>query len=204
MSSLSVLSCKLLFKLAITSHCELYSFFPLVCYTIFDFEDHDLSNWTLNGTAFSNQPTYGDNPSERFKKEEKGRNEPSNHQGHWWIGTFENRSSSSHPAGEIQDDKPQGSMTSPSFLIDANFLTFLIGAGCQNFKTRAELIVDGGLIFKTKAEKGSTDCIETMYEKSWNVSRFTGNRAQLRLIDHSSEGWGHINFDHLQACHKLR
>ena len=204
MSSLSVLSCKLLFKLAVTSHCELYSFFPLVCYTIFDFEDHDLSNWTLNGTAFSNQPTYGDNPSERFKKEEKGRNEPSNHQGHWWIGTFENRSSSSHPAGEIQDDKPQGSMTSPSFLIDANFLTFLIGAGCQNFKTRAELIVDGGLIFKTKAEKGSTDCIETMYEKSWNVSRFTGNRAQLRLIDHSSEGWGHINFDHLQACHKLR
>ena len=203
MTSLSVLSCKLLFKLAITSHCELYSFFPLVCYTIFDFEDHDLSNWTLNGTAFSNQPTYGDNPSERFKKEEKGRNEPSNHQGHWWIGTFENRSSSSHPAGEIQDDKPQGSMTSPSFLIDANFLTFLIGAGCQNFKTRAELIVDGGLIFKTKAEKGSTDCIETMYEKNWNVSRFTGNRAQLRLIDHSSGHWGHINFDHLQACHKL-
>ena len=202
MSSLSVLSCKLLFKLAITSHCELYSFFPLVCYTIFDFEDHDLSNWTLNGTAFSNQPTYGDNPSERLKKD-TNRKEPSKHQGHWWIGTYENRSSPSHPAGEKQDDEPQGSMTSPTFLIDANFLTFLIGAGCQNFETRAELIVDGGLIFKTKAEKRSTNCIETMYEKSWNVSRFTGNRAQLRLIDHSSEGWGHINFDHLQACHKL-
>ena len=74
-------------------------------------------------------------------------------------------------------------MTSPGFLIETNFLTFLIGAGCQNFETRAELIVDGGLIFNTKAEKGSTDCIETMYEKSWNVSGFTGSRAQLRLID---------------------
>ena len=200
MTSLRVISCKL-FKLAIILHCELYPLFPLVCYTIFDFEDHDLSNWTLNGTAFNNQPTYGDNPSVRLKG--KGRDEPSNHRGDWWIGIFENRPSSSQPAGEMQDDDPQGSMTSPSFLIDTNFLTFLIGAGCQNFETRAELIVDGDVIFKTKAEKGSNDCIETMYEKSWNVSGFTGSQAQLRLIDHFSGHWGHINFDHLQACHKL-
>ena len=198
MTSLRVFSCKLLFKIAIILHCELYPLFPLVCYTIFDFEDHDLSNWTLSGTAFNNQPTYGDNPSKRLH-----RIEPSNHRGDWWIGTYENRPSSSHPAGEIQDDDPQGSMTSPSFLIDTNFLTFLIGAGCQNFETRAELIVDGDVVFKTNAERHHDLCIETMYEKSWNVSRFTGNRAQLRLIDHSSEGWGHINFDHLQACHKL-
>ena len=202
MTSLRVISCKLSFKFAIILHCELYPLFPLVCYTIFDFEDHDLSNWTLSGTAFNNQPTYGDNPSERLKV--KGRNEPSNHRGDWWIGIFENRSSCSHPAGEIQGDQPQGNMTSPSFLIDTNFLRFLIGAGCKDVgKVRAELIVNGDVIFETKAEKGSTDCIETMYEKSWNVSGFTGSRAQLRLIDHSSEGWGHINFDHLQACHKL-
>ena len=204
MTSLRVFSCKLLFKIAIILHCELYPLFPLVCYTIFDFEDHDLSNWTLSGTAFNNQPTYGDNPSERFKKEGKGRNEPSNHRGDWWIGTVENRSSSSHPAGEIQGDQPQGNMTSPSFLIDTNFLRFLIGAGCKDVgKVRAELIVNGDVIFETRAEEVSANCIETMSDKSWNVSGFTGSRAQLRLIDHSSEGWGHINFDHLQACHKL-
>ena len=203
MTSLSVLSCKLLFKLAITSHCELYPLFPLVCYTLFDFEDHDLSNWALSGTAFINQPTYGDNPSERFK-ESTTRKEPSNHQGHWWIGTYENRSSSSDPAGKEQGDKPQGNMTSPSFLIDTNFLRFLIGAGCKDVrKVRAELIVNGNVIFETRAEEVSANCIETMSDKSWNVSRFTGSRAQLRLIDRAKDGWGHINFDHLQACHKL-
>ena len=192
-----------MFKLAIILHCELYPLFPLVRYTIFDFEDHDLSNWTLNGTAFSNQPTYGDNPSERFKGET--RNEPSKHEGDWWIGTFENRPSSSDPAGKEQGDQPQGSMTSPSFLIDTNFLTFLIGAGCQNFKTRAELIVDGDVVFRTNAKRHhhAKRCMETMCEKKWNVSGFTGNQAQLRLIDYSSGHWGHINFDHLQACHKL-
>ena len=178
--------------------------FPLVCHTIFDFEDHDLSNWTLTGTAFNNQPTYGDNPSKRFEEAEEERTEPSHHRGDWWIGTYENRSSPSHPAGKKQGDSPQGSMTSPSFLIDTNFLRFLIGAGCKDVrKVRAELIVDGKVIFETKAEKGSEDCIETMSEKSWNVSGFTGSQAQLRLIDHSSGAWGHINFDHLQACHKL-
>ena len=199
MTSLRVFSCKLLFKIAIILHCELSPLFPLVCYTIFDFEDHDLSNWTLSGTAFNNQPTYRDNPSERLV-----RIEPSKHEGDWWIGTFENRSSSSHPAGEIQGDQPQGNMKSPSFLIDTNFLRFLIGAGCKNVgKVRAELIVNGDVIFETRAEEVSANCIETMSDKSWNVSGFTGSRAQLRLIDHSSEGWGHINFDHLQACHKL-
>ena len=199
MTSLRVISCKLLFKIAIILQFELYPLFPLVCYTIFDFEDHDLSNWTLSGTAFNNQPTYGDNPSERLV-----RIEPSKHEGDWWIGTFENRSSSSHTAGEIQGDQPQGNMTSPSFLIDTNFLRFLIGAGCKDVgKVRAELIVNGDVIFETRAEEVSANCIETMSDKSWNVSGFTGSRAQLRLIDHSSEGWGHINFDHLQACHKL-
>ena len=199
MTSLRVFSCKLLFKIAIILHCELYPLFPLVCYTIFDFEDHDLSNWTLSGTAFNNQPTYGDNPSKRFE-----RTEPSKHEGDWWIGTYEHRPSSSDPAGKEQGDQPQGIMTSPSFLIDTNFLRFLIGAGCKDVgKVRAELIVNGDVIFETRAEEVSANCIETMSDKSWNVSRFTGSRAQLRLIDHSSEGWGHINFDHLQACHKL-
>ena len=201
MTSLRVFSCKLLFKLEIILHCELYPLFPLVCYTIFDFEDHDLSNWTLSGTAFNNQPTYADNPSKRFE-----RTEPSKHEGDWWIGTYEHRPSSSDPAGKEQGDQPQGNMTSPSFLIDTNFLRFLIGAGCEDVrKVRAELIVNGDVIFGTRAdrEEGSRNCIETMSEKSWNVSGFTGSQAQLRLIDHSSEGWGHINFDHLQACHKL-
>ena len=174
-----------------------------MCHTIFDFEDHDLSNWTLTGTAFSNQPTYGDNPSERFDKKGEKRNEPSKHRGDWWIGTFEDHHNPSDLAGEEQGDDPQGSMTSPSFLIDTNFLTFLIGAGCYNLDTRAELLVDEDVFFETKADKKSKNCIETMSEKSWNVSRFTGSRAQLRLIDNSSGAWGHINFDHLQACHKL-
>ena len=46
-------------------------------------------------------------------------------------------------------------------------------------------------------------CKEAMTEKSWNVTGYAGKNAQLRLVDHFSGHLGHINFDHLQACHKL-
>ena len=152
-----------------------------------------MSNWTLNGTAFNNQPTYGNNTLAR------GFEYGSNYKGDWWIGTYENRSSPSEPFGGQQGDGPQGSMTSPSFQITGKLLTFLIGAGCNNPDIRAELIVDGEVVRK----ETPAACKEAMTEKSWNVTGYAGKNAQLRLVDHYSGHFGHINFDHLQACHKL-
>ena len=86
-------------------------------------------------------------------------------------------------------------MTSPRFVIAGNLLKFLIGGGCNERFLRAELIVEGNVILQ---ETGN--CHETMTEKSWDVSGFTGKQAQLRLIDSSLNSWGHINFDHL-ICH---
>ena len=153
-----------------------------------------MSNWTLNG-AFNNQPTYGNNTFGRRPAYK------SNYEGDWWIGTYENRSSPSEPFGGQQGDGPQGSLTSPSFHITGKFLKFLIGAGCQESfpNIRAELIVDG----KVVRNKTTKECDEAMKVKSWNVTGYAGKNAQVRLVDNSSGHWGHINFDHLQACHKL-
>ena len=41
------------------------------------------------------------------------------------------------------------------------------------------------------------NCNETMIPKSWDVQDFIGQSARVRLVDFSSEGWGHINFDDL-------
>ena len=83
-------------------------------------------------------------------------------------------------------------MTSHCFWINGNSLRFLIGGSCSVDEIRAELIVDGNVVFR---ETG--DCSESMTEKSWNVSGFVGRMAQLRLVDNSSTHYGHINFDHL-------
>ena len=56
---------------------------PYLLFENSDFEKGDLTNWTAVGTAFEFQPTKGYNPTAR------GRNQPSRHQGEYWIGTFE-------------------------------------------------------------------------------------------------------------------
>ena len=84
---------------------------------------------------FDNQPTYSDNPSARNK------NQPAKQQGDWWIGGYENRPSKAASAGGVQGDSPQGTITSPSFKIIGEHISFLIGGGCDMEKVRAELII---------------------------------------------------------------
>ncbi|KAM7452306.1 hypothetical protein ABFA07_000002 [Porites harrisoni] len=151
----------------------------------FDFET-GLSGWNRTGTAFNNQPTYGDNPTARK------RGQPAKQQGDWWIGGSENRPSKAATPGAVQGDGPQGSLASPFFMIVGKRISFLIGGGCDIKKVRAELIVDHQVV---KRSTGS--CNETMSRKFWDVHAFVGRTAHVKLVDYSSDGWCHINFDDL-------
>jgi TolB-like protein len=149
-----------------------------------DFETGDLRGWTSTGQAFAFQPTYQDNPTARR------RGQPSQHQGDYWIGGYEKRPRPHDPPGQIQGDGPQGTLLSEPFVIRHPGIQFLIGGGCDITKVRVELVVDGRVV---RSSTGA--CHESMHTDSWDVSRFIGNTARIRLIDHSSGGWGHINFD---------
>lgn len=152
-----------------------------------DFEN-GINDWTKTGTAFNNQPTYGDNPTHR------NRGQPAQQEGHWWIGGYENRPGPSYPAGKTQGDGPTGTLTSPVFRISGKTLTFLIGGGCDITTVRLELLISGQVM---KKETGK--CNESMERRYWDVRHFHGKVAQIRLVDQSSGGWGHINFDDLSC-----
>ena len=149
-----------------------------------DFETGDLRGWTKTGTAFDFQPTYGDNPTGRQ------RGQPSQHQGQYWIGGYEKRPRPSDPAGQVQGDEPQGTLTSAPFAISRPSIGFLLGGGCDINTERVELLVDGQTVLRATGK-----CTETMERVRWDVSRHVGRTGQLRLVDTSGGGWGHINFD---------
>ena len=166
--------------------CGLFLLFLQGPCVLFDFEN-GLSGWNITGTAFNNQPTYGDNPHARRSMWY------SLHKGNWWIGTYESRPSPSHPAGGRQGDGPQGTLTSPSFVITRNAFKFLIGGSCHENQIRAELLVEGTVVLQATGR-----CLEMMYEETWNVTSYKNREAQLRLVDGYSGGWGHINFDQFE------
>ena len=68
--------------------------------------------------------------------------------------------------------------------MNANFCFYLTKYFCFVFK-----------VVRTKVG----NCSETMYRKSWDVQDLIGTHAQVRLIDASSDVWGHINFDDLKG-----
>lgn len=156
-----------------------------------DFETKDLKGWKKTGNAFNYQPTLGDNPTAR------NRGQPSKHQGKYWIGTYEKyQGQTDQKPGDVQGDRPQGTLTSLPFTIPSGTLSFLVGGG-SNFQTRVEiLIIEGTGEFQQKmAFHTSGRNTETMHRALWDLSPYAGKTGQIRIVDASSGEWGHINVD---------
>lgn len=146
-----------------------------------------MRGWTPAGNAFQSQPTYGDNSRARV-------NRPANHQGDFWIGTFERHPRGGTSPGSAQGDGPQGTLTSQAFEIPGGNLTFLIGGG-SSFETRVELMIADPIEGSIRAHYASGRNSETMQRVTWDLSRFSGQQGFLRIVDESSAPWGHINVD---------
>jgi hypothetical protein len=158
-----------------------------------DFETGDLTGWTQTGDAFQFQPTLDDNPTAR------DRGMPSQHQGRYWIGTYEKyQGKPGQIPGDIQDDEPQGTLTSPEFTIPGGTLSFLVGGGSSP-ETRVELLVEGQSVLQTSGQD-----TESMARETWDLTPFQGKMGVIRIVDESSDPWGHINVDDFRFSEPLR
>jgi len=164
-----------------------------------DFETGTLDGWQASGRAFHFQPTLGDNPARRH------RGQPSNHQGSYWIGTYEKyQGRPGQRPGDIQGDAPRGELSSPVFVIPSGSLSFLVGGGSSP-DTRVELDIlnDRDDVGYSTAYQVSGMNTETMRRVEWDLDPYSGKRGMIRIIDNSSGGWGHINADDFRFIQKI-
>ncbi|WP_428305967.1 PVC-type heme-binding CxxCH protein [Lacipirellula sp.] len=142
-----------------------------------DFEKGDLSDWTATGTAFAELPVEGDTVGKRLVDQTSGQ------KGQYWIGTYERKG-----------DGPQGELTSIPFKVTHPYASFLVGGGSG--KALGAQIVDkqsGEVIFHASGRM-----TELMSQAAADLSKHLGKEVFIRLIDHGSAGWGHVNFDHFR------
>ena len=138
-----------------------------------DFEAGALTNWTATGDAFDFQPTKGDNPTARRRRQ------PSRHQGEYWIGTYEKYNGKPGVSpGQTQGDRPTGTLTSVSFVVSREQIAFLIGGGKHPNKEYAALVVDGREVIKATGKS-----TETMHKVVWDMRKFAGKQAQIVIKD---------------------
>ncbi len=139
-----------------------------------DFETGTLLHWRAEGEAFAGQPIKGDTVSPR-RPDMKSR-----HAGRYWVGTY-----------EIKGDPPQGTLTSAPFKVTHPYASFLVGGGSQP-TTCVELVLrDTQKVFYRASGRDTED----MRRVGVDLRPHLGKEMFIRVVDRSSGGWGHINFD---------
>lgn len=133
-----------------------------------DFDGPDYAGWTPRGAAFGAKPAAGTLPNQQVV---------SGFEGAGLVNSY------------LGGDAPTGALESPVFTLQRDYLNFLVGGGSHD-GTRVELIVEGQVeLMATGIES------ERLFWTTWNIKRWAGKQARVRLIDESSTGWGHILAD---------
>lgn len=141
-----------------------------------DFETGTLRDWTAAGNAFEGQPVEGEIDQNRTFGEGKR----AEHTGKFWLGGYER-----------SQDGPTGSLVSAPFEVTHPFASFLIGGG-SGPRTRVELaLVESGETFFTAHGQDQENLRPVLVP----LDAYRGKKIVVRIVDESSDGWGHVNFD---------
>ncbi|MBI5835290.1 MAG: glycoside hydrolase family 32 protein [Armatimonadetes bacterium] len=141
-----------------------------------DFEAPTYGAWTAVGEALGAGPAQGTLPSQMQVSGYKGRG---------LVNTYRG------------GDGTTGSLTSPPFVIERNYLNFLIGGGRDEQKLTLALLVDGKVVRTATGPNDRPGGSERLSPDGWDVSDLAGRTASLRIVDEATGGWGHINVDQI-------
>jgi len=128
--------------------------------------------WTTTGTAFGSGPAHG---------QLAGQNPVAGYEGVGLVNSF------------LGGDASTGTLTSPSFLIERNYIQFLIGGGSKSGLVSLNLLVDGKVVRRATGNNS-----EQLHLVQWKVTDLKGRLAQMEIIDRAAGGWGHILVDDIR------
>lgn len=140
------------------------------------FEADNYGDWKVEGNAFGSSPAKG---------KIGGQQHVSGFMGKRLVNTF------------IDDDGPTGTLTSPEFKIERDYIKFLIGGGHHPKKTCINLLIDGKVILSATGPNVGDGGNEFLNWENWDVKKYKGKKAVIQIVDKHSGGWGHVNVDQI-------
>jgi hypothetical protein len=140
----------------------------------FTFDDWHMKGWTISGD-FAETPTWSTRMDFGVKPDEG------------FIGTCEDGNGG-------YDDRFEGEILSPKFIVTKPKIQLLVGGGSLP-GTYVELLDENGK--QIYVERGQDS--ERMTERTWDVGKYAGHKLQIRIVDHETGGWGHINVGRIRS-----
>jgi len=141
-----------------------------------DFEGTNYGEWKVTGTAFGLGLAHGTLP---------GQMNVTGFKGNGLVNTY------------LGGDGSTGTLTSPEFKIERNYVVFLIGGGKDPEHLALQLLVDGKVVRSATGPNDKPGGNEFLDKASWDVSEFVGKKAVIRIVDEATAPWGHINVDQI-------
>jgi len=141
---------------------------------VFDMKDWRMPGWTFDGTLLA-WPLKNPRP---FRW---------NNNGLPFIGTCENG------RGAFEDELV-GTVTSPWFTVSKPVIRLKVGGGSLP-GVYVELMAGKERVAVARGQDS-----EEMSEVVWDVSKYAGQRLQIRIVDKETGGWGHINVGNIRCA----
>ena len=103
----------------------------------------------------------------------------------------------------VQGDKMKGMLTSPAFTVERGVINFLIGIGAKadvqkkmGDTIRVELLVGGKVVCSTTAADVENARPGFLNWINWDVAKYKGKQAAIRVVDQSAVRGGYVHVDH--------
>jgi len=146
--------------------------------------------WTVYmGTAFGNQPTWGDNPRYRGV-------DPSNLEGNSYLATYEDYPEPRDgDLGSVAGNETWGVLKSDPFVLEDDRISLLVGGGNLPELCFVGLVdlASERLLF---SETGTHS--HEMTPRLWNTATLIGREVYVVIADLSAGDWGHIAVDSIR------
>jgi cytochrome c553 len=145
-----------------------------------DFESGTYDGWEVTGTAFGDRPqTLATIAPYQGKINAVGK-------------YFVNSHNIRHGGGVSEGDAHKGTMTSRPFTIRRRCVTMLVGGGAHVGRTCVDLVIDGKTVLSATGRNSNQ-----MFPIRWDVQKWHGQTARIRIVDDESGGWGNIGVDQI-------
>ena len=141
-----------------------------------NFEGATYGDWKVDGDAFGTGPARGGYPGQMVVEGFRGKG---------LVSSF------------AHGDSSTGTLTSPPFTVERNYVEFLIGGGGFAGKTCINLVVDGQVVRTATGPNTDPGGSERLEPRQWAVTDLAGKSAVLKIVDSATGGWGHINIDEI-------
>ncbi|GAB3605152.1 hypothetical protein GCM10027413_05610 [Conyzicola nivalis] len=89
-------------------------------------------------------------------------------------------------------DQAEGTLTSPEFTVDRDFIALMVGGGNHPGQTEVRLVIDGKTVASATGEQS-----EILRWVSWDVTAYAGQTATIQVVDDMPAGWAHVLVDQI-------